>query len=154
MESTARKNAAFRELKSFLGLFIDFLEGNLYVPDEALTIMGLRMRHRPAHHPYPVPTESPELLITRRHDELTIRVTRPAHNHPLHHAARRGYAGFKLRWRYEDSSEEHIELSTRLTHTLLFPRDAECKRIILSAAWVNPRLEAGPWSADITEVIG
>lgn len=30
----------------------------------------------------------------------------------------------------------------------------ETKRVILSAAWVNPRLQPGPWSNDVTEVIG
>jgi hypothetical protein len=32
-------------------------------------------------------------------------------------------------------------------------RSDETRRIILSAAWVNPRLQEGPWSDGIAEVI-
>jgi hypothetical protein len=28
------------------------------------------------------------------------------------------------------------------------------KEVFLSAAWVNPRLEPGPWSDEITEIVG
>ncbi|MDR0348723.1 MAG: hypothetical protein LBH90_04415, partial [Tannerella sp.] len=62
--------------------------------------------------------------------------------------------GFKLRWRFEDETTYHFEISTRLRRTLFFGRENETRRVILSAAWVNPRMEEGPWSEDITEVIG
>jgi hypothetical protein len=45
-------------------------------------------------------------------------------------------------------------VSTRLHHTIFFEHDDEGKRITLSAAWVNPRFEPGPWCEEISEVIG
>jgi hypothetical protein len=41
-----------------------------------------------------------------------------------------------------------------LYHTLLFEQADEAKRIFLSAAWMNPRLEEGPWSEEFSEIVG
>jgi hypothetical protein len=41
-----------------------------------------------------------------------------------------------------------------LHHTLFFEPEEEGKRILLKAAWVNHRMEAGPWSNEISEIIG
>jgi hypothetical protein len=59
-----------------------------------------------------------------------------------------------LRYKKEGDADYKTVVSTRLHHTLFFERDDEGKRVTLSAAWVNPRLEAGPWSDEISEVIG
>jgi hypothetical protein len=146
--TTANKRAAFNELKHFLGPFIDYLESNLDVPDDALAYMGLRSRTRHAHEPLAAPTEAPVVSITARHGEIVVYVARPEHGHPTHSARMRNYHGFKLRWRFEGETEDRTELSTRLRHTLRFHRDDEGKRVVLAAAWVNPRLEAAPWSED------
>jgi hypothetical protein len=90
----------------------------------------------------------------RQHDEITVYVARPEHDQPTQGVKPTKYHSFKLRWRYEGETADRFELSTRLHYTLRFDREDETKRVILSAAWINPRLEAGPWSEDISEVIG
>jgi hypothetical protein len=142
-------------LKNFLGTYINFLEGNLHVPDEALALMGLRPRVHHASQPLPVPGESPVLSVVRQHDELTVYVAQPEHDHPNTTVApRKKYYGFNLRWKFEGDAEYRHVVSTRLHVTLYFEQADETRRVILSAAWVNPRLQPGPWSDDISEVIG
>jgi hypothetical protein len=154
MISAANKKAAFTELKRFLSLFIDYLIGNLSVPDEALVIMSLRSRTPRFREPLPKPVEAPLVLVDKQHDEMTVSVARAEYGHPTHSATLRNYRGFKLRWRFEDETDCRIELSTRLRFTLRFNRTDETRRVILAAAWVNPRLEEGPWSEDLVEIVG
>jgi hypothetical protein len=52
-------------------------------------------------------------------------------------------------------------MPTRLTASALehasewnIDREDETKRVLLSAAWVNSRLEEGPWTEDLVEVVG
>jgi hypothetical protein len=152
--TSTNKKAAFGELKHFLSLFINYLEGNESVPDEALEIMGLRPRTHHVHEPLPRPDEAPMVLVVKQHDEMTVYVSRAELGHPTQSSKLNRYHGFKLRWRFADETASHIEMSTRLHCTLHFDRADETRRIVMSAAWVNPRLEEGPWSEDITEIIG
>ena len=152
--TTTHKNATFEALKPELRLFADYLLGNPDVPDEALEIMELRTRKHSAHQPLPRPTEAPVVEVVRRHGEMTVFVSIAEHGHPTQSATRSVYHGFKLRWRFEDETMYRIVDSTRLQYTLHFDEADETKRIIMSAAWMNPRLEAGPWSEDISEVVG
>jgi hypothetical protein len=64
------------------------------------------------------------------------------------------YGGFTVRWRLEGETQDHTETVERLHLTLHFAREDEGKKVILSAAWVNPRLEPGPFSPDVTEILG
>jgi hypothetical protein len=148
------KNTTFGELKHFLSPFIDYLEGNLSVPDEALALMSLRPRTHQAFKPLPKPGEAPLTKIMRQHDELTVYVTRSELGHPTQSTTLKKYHGFKLRWRYEGETSWRIEISTRLHITLYFDQADETKRVYLSTAWVNPRLEEGPWSETLEEIIG
>jgi hypothetical protein len=154
--TATHKKATFGELKHFLSPYINYLESNLNVPDEALALMNLRPRTHTANQPKPRPVEIPLLKVLKQHDELTIYVTRAEYGHPTQSTKRDSYAGFKLRWRFEDDPPAylHTEISTRLHHTLYFNREDEARRVILAVAWVNPRLEEGPWTEDLTEVIG
>jgi hypothetical protein len=55
-------------------------------------------------------------------------------------SAKRGcYAGFKLRWRFEDEAVYRVDVSTWLRYTVFVSREDET-----SAAWVNSRMEEGP----------
>jgi hypothetical protein len=152
--TSTNKQAAFAELKSFLSPFIDYLLGNLSVPDEALSIMGLRSRKRRVHDTLPRPDEAPVLRVVKKRDEMTVYVSRTEQGHPTRTAKKKGYHGFRLRWRFESETGYRMEISTRLKLTLHFESKDETKRVIMSAAWINPRLEEGPWSADRTEVVG
>ena len=147
------KKAAFAELKQFLSVFINFLEGNRHVPDEAIALMGLRPRKRAGSQPLPVPAEEPVLSIMRHHDELIVYASRAEHDRPTANVAPTRYHGFQLRWKFKGDVEWKTILSTRLHHTLHFEHDDRGKSVILSAAWVNPRLQPGPYSDDLTEVI-
>ncbi|MDR0668215.1 MAG: hypothetical protein LBF90_06330 [Prevotellaceae bacterium] len=152
--STANKNAAFGDLRAFLSLYINTLVGNSRVPDEALNYMGLRSRHSRRYAPLPRPTDPIVLSVKRRHDEMTVHASRPEHGHPTDGVGVKKHYGFMLRYRIEGAEREEILISTRLRHTLFFDRADEGKKITLAAAWVNPRLETGPWSEDINEIIG
>lgn len=154
LTTSANKKFAFGELKHALGPFVDYLEGNLSVPDNALAIMGLRPRTHRKHEPLPRPSEPPMLKVVKQHDEMTVYVSRPELGQPTQSTTRKHYHGFKLRWRFEDEKVYHTVTSTRLHHTLYFDHEDETKRVVMAAAWLNPRLEEGPWSEDVVEVVG
>ena len=153
--TVANKNAAFGELKHNMGTFINYLELNTQVPDAALDAMGLRPRQHHAHLPLPRPAEQLVLSVKKQHDEITVYAARPEQDQPTAGVGPTSYHGFALRYRVEGENEvEKTVISTRLHHTLFFERTDEGKRVFLSAAWVNPRLEEGPWSGEISEIIG
>ncbi|MDR1380204.1 MAG: hypothetical protein LBJ47_01850 [Tannerella sp.] len=152
--TSAAKKFAFSELKHFLGIYINALEGNLRVPDEAIALMELRPRVRHARQPLGLPTEAPVVNVVRQHDEITVYVSRAEHGQPAATVSPEKYGRFALRWKFEGETEYRTVISTRLHHTLIFEPSAETRRILLSAAFVNPRLQPGPWSDDITSVIG
>jgi hypothetical protein len=151
--TSANKKAAFGELKHFMGSFINYLEVNTYVPDEALAYMGLRSREHHAHQPLPRPKEEIVISVKKQHDEMTIYAAIPEQDHPTAGVGPVKHHGFVIRYR-EEGKEDKLVVSTRLHHTLFFEREDEGKRIFISAAWVNPRLETGPWSDEISEIIG
>lgn len=153
--TAAVKQAAFKELKHFLSRFINYLEITLTVPDTAIQGMGLRPRKRHFHEPLPLPAQKPVITTTSIHKQITVRVARPVHDHATHGMRPPKYYGFKLRWRFEGEDEAFCrsELSTRLHYILHFDGKDEGRRIILAAAWINPRLESGPWSRDVTEIV-
>jgi hypothetical protein len=152
--TVANKNAAFGRLKHGFSIFIDYLELNPGVPDAALAAMGLRPREHHAHMPLPRPEERLLLSVRKGVDELTVYAMRPEEGHPTSSVAPESHHGFTLRYRMEGDAAEKYVTSTRLHHTLFFDRADEGKRIFLSGAWVNPRLETGPWSEEISEIIG
>jgi hypothetical protein len=151
--TVANKNAAFGELKHVESTFIDYLELNTQVPDAALAAMGLRPRQRHVYQPLPRPKENIVITTKKQHDEITVYAARPEQDHPTDGVGPVHYHGFALRYKVEGEVEK-IVISTRLHHTFFFERTDETKRVTISAAWVNPRLETGPWSDEITEVIG
>jgi hypothetical protein len=152
--TSTNKKTAFGELKHFLSLFVDYLEGNLSVPDSALAIMGLRPRTHHASLPKNRPEEAPVLEVMKQHDEMTAYVSRRELGHPTQSVTRPKYHGFKLRWKFEDETSYRTEVSTRLHHTIHFDRTDETKRVVMAAAWMNARLEEGPWSEDVVEIVG
>jgi hypothetical protein len=85
---------------------------------------------------------------------MTVYVSRSELGHPTQSATRPKYRGFKLRWKFEGETMYRTEVSSRLHFTLHFDQEAETKRVVLSGAWMNARLEEGPWSEDIVEVVG
>jgi hypothetical protein len=133
-------------------MFINFLESNTRVPDEALAAMSLRPRHPHAHQPKPAPAEAPVLtVITGQHHDLTAYVSTLQHGHPTEYLG--AYHGFLLKYQFEGETEVHQLVSTRKHRTLIFDEKSEGKYIKLSAAWVNTRIEPGPWSEEVRELV-
>lgn len=148
------KKNTFEELKQFLSLFAKYLEGNLKVPDEDVELMGLPSRVRRKRLPLPAPDQPPALSVVRQHNELILYVARQEHGQPLRGARPANCYGFKLRWRFADETIYNTEISTRLKLTLRFRSEDETRRVVLAVAWINPRLQEGPWSKDLIEVVG
>jgi hypothetical protein len=148
------KNAAFAALKSFLSAYVNVLEGNLNIPDEAISDMALRPRHPGAHQPIGIPTEAPVLVVVvGQHHDVTTYVSTLQHGHPTEYLKDGKYAGFILKYLIEGETEWQTVISTKLHHTLIFTDAEEGKHITLKAAWVNPRMQNGPWSEEVTEFI-
>jgi hypothetical protein len=148
------KKSAFVELKRFLSMLIGSLKYNMAVPEEALAAMGLPSRTRHAHHPVPVPTETPEVIVRAGiHGELIVYVDTPSLGQPDRSVSRQQYHGFMLQWRIEGEQQWHTEVSTRLSAKLRFENEDTGKRITMQAAWVNPRMLRGPWSAEVTAIV-
>ncbi|MDR1257806.1 MAG: hypothetical protein LBK65_00800 [Tannerellaceae bacterium] len=151
--TSMEKKRAFADLKHRLSIFVNYIESNLNVPDEALAYMKLRPRVQTGRQPIPAPTEAPIVEVRQQHDEVTVYVTRKEYGQPTDGVQLKPYHGFKLRWKFEDEEDMHIELFTRLHYTIYLERKDETRRIILAVAWVNPRLQEGPWSEDMTVII-
>ncbi|MDR1681022.1 MAG: hypothetical protein LBS12_04470 [Prevotellaceae bacterium] len=151
--STTLKRAAFKELKQFLSLFIDFLEGNPAVPNEALNILGLRARIRHSYQPLPPPDEAPDISVKHLHNMLIVTVFKAKFGNQKEVIRPAGAYGIRLHWRFEDETAWRVELSTRCTYTLQFNEGDENKRVIMMAAWLSPRLQNGPWSNETRALI-
>ncbi|MDR0750582.1 MAG: hypothetical protein LBF62_13580 [Tannerellaceae bacterium] len=151
--TTVAKDNALRELKLFFSLFTNYLIGNTAVPDEALAAMNIRPRIRPARYPLPVPAETPLLSVAIQHGEIAVYAVRSDMGQPAGGVQHKPYHGFKIRWKFDGEEAWRIELSTRLKHILCFEAKDEGRRITLSIAWVNPRLQEGPWSNPVSQVI-
>jgi hypothetical protein len=153
-ESVLEKNAAFAALKAFLQLYTNVLEGNENIPDQSIEEMGLRPRHQPAHQPSPVPTENPILsAATLHHYEIDTYASTMQHGHPTEFLSDTKYGGYMLRHKFEGETEWKTVISTKLHFTLVFTEEEVGKRVILQAAWVNTRMQPGPWSDEVSEII-
>lgn len=151
--TAANKQAAFGDLKYFLSMYINTLEGNSNVPDSALQYMKLRPRHPGRHDPLPRPTDILTLSVVRQHDEMTVYASMPEHDQPTSSVGPKKHYGFMIRYTIEGGLQQTLT-TTRLHHTFFFDREDEGKKVTFAGAWINPRLETGPWSEDMEEVIG
>jgi hypothetical protein len=152
--STKLKQTSFADLKHFLSMFIGALKYNAAVSSEQLQAMGLPPREHHFHEPLPVPTETPELLVRAGvHGEITAYVDTPSFGRPDHAISRHEYHGFVLRWKFQDADGWQMQTSTRLHITLLFENEDTAKTLVLQAAWVNPRMQHGPWSKETTALV-
>jgi hypothetical protein len=71
------------------------------------------------------------------------------HGHPAKSMTGKGHYGFIVRYRREDEQEWHEKSFTRLHVALLFNDGDEGKCLFLYVAWLNPRLQHGPWSNEV-----
>ncbi|MDR2119284.1 MAG: hypothetical protein LBP64_00210 [Tannerella sp.] len=153
--TTANKKTAFLELRRFLSLFVKVLLANEAVDESNLAAMVLPSRIHHFHDRLPAPTDAPKMtIVAGRHRDVTVYVSVPRFGHPTEHLSRKGYYGFVLRYRKEGETEWHEKHSTRLHTTLMFDSEDAGKRLTLSVAWINPRIQHGPWSHEETVLIG
>jgi hypothetical protein len=152
-QTSLEKRMSFERLKRFLSTFITALEVNKRVSDEAIQAMGLRPRAHHAHLPLPRPTEAPDITAVHgEHCSVTVYAGASQKGHPSAYSGK-GYHGIRVRYRVEDQTEWKERMESRLHATLLFDESDQAKRVTITAAWLNPRLEAGPESEAVTVVI-
>ena len=148
------KQVNFLRLRQFLAPFIKMLTTNKAVSEDALEAMGLPSRIHHRRLPLPAPAEAPKLSIhQKQHLEITVGVSVLAHDRPTASLTKRAYYGFAIRYCIEGETEWRVKYSTRLRTTISFNAEDEGKHITLMAAWINPRIQLGPWSSEITSLI-
>jgi hypothetical protein len=152
--SRVTKTAAIAALRSFLRLFVPTLRANEAIDDSYLGILRLPPRKRHARQPLPPPGEEPEVnVLTKQGHEIRVYVSTPNYGHPSVSATRKAYHGFVVRYRKEGDAEWKDAYSTRLHTDIRFQDEDKGKRITIMAAWINPRLQHGPWSYEMHVLI-
>ncbi|MDR2140037.1 MAG: hypothetical protein LBP50_10890 [Tannerella sp.] len=153
-QTSQKKKVAFARLKRFLSYYSNSLEYNLHVPDEAILAMGLRPREHHAHQPDKPPGEAPNAtVVAGQHHDITVYASIPEYGHAVEYLKRKGYYGIKVRYRKEGEDTWHEKVSTRLHVTLVFDETDEARHVEIEVAWINPRLEEGPWSDKVRALI-
>jgi hypothetical protein len=147
--SRAAKTAAIAALRVFLRSFVAAIHTNEAVNEDNLEALGLQPRKRHNRLPLPAPTEAPKVeVVSHTGHEVRVYVSVENHGHATKSLTRKAYHGFVVRYRKESDAEWQSVYSTRL-HTDIFFNDEDCgKRLTLMAAWINPRLQHGPWSTE------
>ncbi|MDR1405842.1 MAG: hypothetical protein LBI89_01380, partial [Prevotellaceae bacterium] len=77
----------------------------------------------------------------------------PQHGQPSEFLKKKGYHGFVVRYRKESETEWHERHTTRLHITLLFDSGDEGTHLLLTTAWINPRIQHGPWSDELRVLV-
>jgi hypothetical protein len=153
-QTAANKRVSFALLRTFLGTYVNVLVANTKISENELQSMGLPSREHHFHPPVEVPKDAPEVVaMVGQHHDVTVYVAIPQHGQPSEFLKKAGYYGFVIRYRKEGETEWHEEHSTRLHFTLLFDSEDEGKHLLLTAAWINPRIQHGPWSDEISVLI-
>ena len=151
--TAAEKKAAFSELKHFLSLFTESFYVNDAITDADIEAMGLRPRHVHVSQPKPEPTEAPEVsAVVGQHHDVTIYVSKAQYGVPVR-SLNTQYHGFTIRYRKEGESEWQQQMSSRLHTILYFESEDEGKRLYFAVAWLNGRLQHGPWSDEVSTLI-
>jgi hypothetical protein len=152
--TATNKKVNFAALRVFLSTFVNVLVANANISNADIEAMGLPSREHHFHMPISVPDDAPDAtVIVGQHHDTTVYVSIPQHGQPSEFLTKKGYYGFVVRYRKSDDTEWHEEHSTRLHITLLFNNEDEGKHLTLTTAWINPRIQHGPWSDEITVLI-
>ncbi|MDR3197454.1 MAG: hypothetical protein LBU34_06240, partial [Planctomycetaceae bacterium] len=75
------------------------------------------------------------------------------HAHPTQFISDTKYGGFLLRYKFEGETVWKTLISTKLHYTLSFTEEEVGKCIAMQAAWVNTRMQPGPWSDEVKVII-
>jgi hypothetical protein len=141
-------------LREYMRLVVHVLVANDLVTDTDLGSMNLPPRFHPAYNPLPVPTGAPDLrVVIGLHHNVDLYASLPRLGQATRYLKKHGTAGILVRYRLDDSPDWTDCYSTRLHHTLRFDSSHVGRRLTLTVAWVNPRLQPGPWSPEHTLII-
>jgi hypothetical protein len=141
-------------LKKYARWFIDSLEVNLKVPDEALDKMGLPPREKPANQPDPPPTT--HLVITFKKIDNTLRLqgSQQISGQPKSTVGpKKLHFGIIFKVKVEGEPEPRIIPTTKLHADIIFPPEYKGRHAKVSGAWLNSRLDPGPWCDDIDIIL-
>jgi hypothetical protein len=142
------KDEAVSALKVILRGFINYLIGKTdRITDENLKQMGIPPRHHVKHEPLPPPAEAPVVVVHTGHNhDADLYFFDNQAGHPTKYLADPNYYAVFLRHRFKGEGEWQQKTVTRKHLTLHFGEAAAGKELEVSAAWLNPKLEPGPWS--------
>ncbi|MDR3269457.1 MAG: hypothetical protein LBT83_10380 [Tannerella sp.] len=149
--TAVQKQAHFKILKIFLRSYLKLMAGNQLIGNADINAMRLPPRTHHSRQPLSEPEDAPNVLTaTNSPNTITLVISPMPQGHPLTHMRRKGHYGCIVRYRSEGKTEWKYELSTRLSMTLILDAEEAGHRVVISAAWLNPRLMRGPWSNEIT----
>jgi hypothetical protein len=152
--TAAVKDAAFKAVSDFLSTYALALTVNMNISDGELEAMGLPSRVHHAHEPIEPPAESPNVALSvGEHCQVKVAASIPQEGHPSRYVKKGRYHGILLGYLVEGETEWRYEQHTRVRVTLKFEEAQAGKHVTIKAAWINPRLEAGPWCKEITVLI-
>jgi hypothetical protein len=152
--TSSNKRFSFNDLKRYLIRYTEILRLTLSVPDSALQAMGLGSRECVKRGPIPQPTDRIVIFFSGVGFLVLARAVLPATVFPADPVETRLHYGFVRKIRIEGKEAEMLVTSRLLTSTLYFEEGDAGKEAFVSAAWVNPKMETGPWSEEVGFVIG
>ena len=151
--TSALKKTSFAAYEKFLRGFVKKLEANDKVTEAELLAMGLPSRVHHAHGKLPPPSEVLDLNVTTgKHLEVDVRARIPESGHPTEYLKHHGIAGIVIRFRV-DGGEWQERYVKRTGERLSFSPEQEGLHVTVSAAWINPSLEPGPFCPEIRVLI-
>jgi hypothetical protein len=149
-----RKKVAFATLKAFLNKFVPALVANRLISESDLELMGLSPIRRHYRQPPPPPAVAPEVSTTvGQGHEVIVYASKSQHGHPSETLPKKDHFGFVVRYCKEGETEWHEIYTTHYRLTLRFNDSDEGKQLTLAAAWINRRIQYGPWSDEIHVLI-
>lgn len=152
--TVAAKNETFRILREAMRLFTPTLVVNMKISNDELEQMGLPTRIHHYHGPLPVPSHTPNVDVhSGEHHVVDVYVSNPQLGQSTTYLKDHEEYGFILRHKLDDEDVWHEKNYTRLHVRLTFEDKDVRKNLSLQVAWINPRLEHGPWSDMITVII-
>ena len=150
-----------KKLRPIVAVFVIFLRGNTNIPDDMLAVMNIPPRLRTYHQAQPAPDDDAVFEVRRvAHLLYQILMQSLAAGHPRQTMTdRRRHYGYRFEYIIIDHAApipdietitnwEFLEF-TKLRNNITFPQAAEGKRLIGRAAWINNRLQPGPWSEPV-----
>jgi hypothetical protein len=154
LKITETKRKTFAALRAYLALFTPTLTANMNIGNDELEAMGVHSREHHSYRPIPVAPHAPALkVISGEHHEVNAYASIAQLGGVTSYLKSSDFYGICLRTHMEGDETWREQNYTRLHVALVFNEEHVGKRLSLSAAWINPRLERGPWSDTVTVII-